>query len=240
MTLIGCSCASDKRPFGAEWLTNLLKEKRVTMSEKIEIAVLVGNGFDLATGFDTSVQSILEAYAEKCGNGKKASGRLADRIQKEGVNEWSDFEIKLGQYLGDERFSENDALSQIAEYVSAKESLDDFLCEYLTDIDNSVPLCLFQNYAGIAMESLCGWLASLPEAGGRWASESLAGVFGAPFVFDFHFVSFNYTSILDRMAGEVINHRQLSTRRNGIEDYYLSPVQACAWYFGQRFDMRCG
>ena len=68
------------------------------MSERVNVCVIVGNGFDMAAGLDTSTKAFVESFAERHNEADSPAGRLAAKIKQEGPENWADFERKLGEY----------------------------------------------------------------------------------------------------------------------------------------------
>ena len=105
----------------------------------MNITFLIGNGFDMASGIDTSYSSFYEWYCKQPSEKeciKKFKQDIKDDLKKGGKN-WADFEIGLGRYT--ENFSAetvndffecyDDAQAKIIQFLKVQQSqfvLEDF------------------------------------------------------------------------------------------------------------------
>lgn len=101
----------------------------------MNITFLVGNGFDIACGIDTSYGAFYEWYCDKPSNKKhieEFKKNIKEDINGEGKN-WVDFELGLGKYtkhftvdtVDDFLDCYDDAQSSIIKFVEEKKSLYD-------------------------------------------------------------------------------------------------------------------
>lgn len=162
----------------------------------MDIVYLVGNGFDLNIGLKTAPKDFLSQFImENINNRDKTPARdLAETIQKEGVETWSDFEIKLGEY------SENFNKDNYGEYLSAVDELLLSLRSKLLEENQSVSNESIQKNAKGTIESLKNFREKLePEE--RAEIERIKSVY-ANQNWNYSIISFNYTSVLSRLFHE--------------------------------------
>ena len=164
------------------------------MSERVNVCVIVGNGFDLAAGLGTFTQDFVRGFADKHHGECSPAGRIAERILIDGPENWADFEKKLGEYASVVDLME-DVEDPVAEYVNAKAAIESDLNAFIFEKGSFVDDNLVEQAAGECLSSLCSWLDELAPR----ERISVLGNFSAPLTFDFHFVTLNYTQVLDSM-----------------------------------------
>ena len=186
------------------------------MSERINICILVGNGFDMAAGLDTSTFRFVKRFAEQHRDDDSPAGRLARQIGLDGPENWADFERKLGEYassvgglVGDEK--------SIGEYVDAKSAIDDDLLAFVREREDLVDLDKVRDASDVCLASICGWLGALtPRDRKRFLRE-----FNSPYTFDVSFVTLNYTNVLDMMV------EQQGPSQRSVSIDYVSGYRLC-------------
>lgn len=185
------------------------------MSERVNICVIVGNGYDMAAGLGTSTEAFVDSFAERHNGEDSPAGRLAAKIKQEGPESWADFERKLGEYAAtvEESFSEVDG---VAEFVNAKSAMEDDLAVFLKEREDLVEPDKVKDYSGECLASICNWLGALtPKDRKRFLGE-----FSSPYTFDLNFVTLNYTHVLDDMV-DANNSNPNSISADYIEGYKL-------------------
>lgn len=101
----------------------------------MNITYLVGNGFDLHLGMNTSPKAFLSHFVEQGEAGADPHAKkLAQTIATEGIDTWADFEMSIGSHS--RHFSDTD--SDIEEYLSEVESLERSLADWLRMEDKKV------------------------------------------------------------------------------------------------------
>ena len=93
----------------------------------MQITFLVGNGFDIAAGLDTSYSAFYKWYCQQPSPKKhieRFKREIADDIRAGGKN-WADFEVGLGQYTS--HFSVDNAARFLECYEDAHEMIVKFL-----------------------------------------------------------------------------------------------------------------
>ena len=185
------------------------------MSERIDICVIVGNGFDLAAGLGTTTTEFVARLAVKYGNEDTPAGRLAERIREEGPENWADFERKLGEYAAtlDQAVPGNDIAE---EYVGAKSAMEEELVAFIREKESLIDPDKVEGAAGECLDSLCCWLGALTDRDRR----RILGGFSSPYTFDFHFVTLNYTSLLDQMI-ELCGNNNRTSSEGYVEGYRI-------------------
>ena len=163
------------------------------MSERVNVCVIVGNGFDMAAGLDTSTEAFVSCFAELHAGEDSPAGRLASQIAHDGPKTWADFERKLGEYAAVVEGSADDAVS---EYVAAKSAMEMGLVEFIKEREGRVDPDKVEKTAKACLSSICDWVGALPGLD----RQRVHGHFDAPYTFDISFVTLNYTGVLDTMV----------------------------------------
>ena len=100
----------------------------------MNITYLIGNGFDLYLGMNTSPKEFLSDIIEKNSSGSDAAAELAKFIETEGVDTWADFEMQLGNHSS--HF--NNSSQDIDRYLKQVEALETNLAEWLKKEDGKI------------------------------------------------------------------------------------------------------
>lgn len=109
----------------------------------MRIAVLVGNGFDLSLGLETSPDAFLAEFVKENVHRDDASDnrsaadshpgeRLAKTIAVEGLKAWSAYEEKIGEY------SKEYSLENVEDYFDEIDALQQFLTVWLSGEDERI------------------------------------------------------------------------------------------------------
>ncbi len=165
----------------------------------MNIAFLVGNGFDMSVGVDSSYNSFYKWYCEKKCT-KDSVVELKKQIKsdiEQGRENWSDFELGLGQYTA--KFN----LDSIDDFFEAYENAHEELINYLNiekqnfneDILSDDSIEHFKN----SLVKFCG---ELPDK----ERNEIQSVFDKVLHENhwIYFISFNYTDILDQCIEKLI------------------------------------
>ena len=105
------------------------------MSYSLNITVLVGNGFDLSAGLETSTTRFMSTFAKARSDDDGPVGRLARRVIEDKPDKWADFEKKLGEYTSELESSEEDCVSAA---LDCKEAIDDALFKFIASEDERI------------------------------------------------------------------------------------------------------
>ena len=186
------------------------------MSERVNVCVIVGNGFDLAAGLGTFTQAFVRGFAAVHHGKDTPTSRIAERILIDGPENWADFEKKLGEYayVVDMMGIVEDPVS---EYVDAKAAIESELNAFIAEKESYVDNDLVEQAAGECLSSLCGWLDELAPR----ERISVLGDFSATLTFDFHFVTLNYTQVLDTMIELQRSSSASAYTSESVSGYYL-------------------
>ncbi len=157
----------------------------------MEITFLVGNGFDMAAGVNTSYSGFYEWYIQQKSS-QSCIEMLKNMIKtdiEEGGQYWSDFEIGLGHFT--EKFSKEET----KEFLDCFEDAQEKLREYLKNVCAGKSYCPDKEGIDLAKRTLLAFYSGLTPA----EQSTIASIFGADKANDsqVHFISFNYTDILD-------------------------------------------
>lgn len=154
----------------------------------MKVTFLVGNGFDMALGVDTSYRAFYNWYLEQESPNHYVQD-LKDNIQKylegEGEN-WSDFELGLANYT--ENFSTNEIQGFFKCYEDAHNNIINFLKTQVEDVDISfVPSGDLINSA----KTLINFYSELPSGETQQIEKNIENTL------EFSFISFNYTNLFN-------------------------------------------
>ena len=154
--------------------------------------VLVGNGFDISIGMETSASAFLESFVQESVDSNIQFARdLANRISVDGVDTWADFERMIGRY------SENFNLSSVESYLGQKEALDDYLGEWLEKKNESVTESFVKANAMKCLSSLTRFRHGLPDRQRGLIERIMKSHSAEDWVLDI--ICFNYTDTLMKM-----------------------------------------
>lgn len=173
----------------------------------MNITFLIGNGFDLNLGLKTRYSDFYPYFI------KNASEKNMVRTWVNGNEKlWSDLEEKLGQEL---KKLERDNLEQF--YVD-KEELDRLLIEYL---EREQEKYTFEEKEKIKTEferSMLEFTKGLPSKSFESINHTLA-IYKAE-EYNYSFVTFNYTNILDKILDLFKDNRVIGSHQgNGTSKY---------------------
>ncbi len=168
----------------------------------MRIAVLVGNGFDLSLGLETSPDAFLAEFVKENVHREDASDnrsaadshpgeRLAKTIAVEGLKAWSAYEEKIGEY------SKEYSLENVEDYFDEIDALQQFLTVWLSGEDERITEEFIKKNAGPCLKSLAKFQDALPVR----QKEAISALYAAHKSEDraFDILCFNYTSALRRM-----------------------------------------
>lgn len=105
----------------------------------------------------------------------------------------------------------------VSEYVDAKAAIESELNAFIAEKESYVDNDLVEQAAGECLSSLCGWLDELAPR----ERISVLGDFSAPLTFDFHFVTLNYTQVLDTMIELQRSSSASAYTSESVSGYYL-------------------
>lgn len=186
-----------------------------------EITFIIGNGFDLSCGLKTSYSDIYAGYI----NGVEGVSKVVEAFQKElrehqekgsdtTWSRWSDFEMGLADYAK-ELHSEKELLECLEDftwYIQSHLKLqEDSFIQQLKMSEDWKKAVLSE-----VDDSLISFFEKLPENNSIHLFNSADNVGGLKY----NFLTFNYTSILDRLIVEI--NRQDYDSKSGIK--YKTPI----------------
>lgn len=166
----------------------------------MQVTFLIGNGFDVSAGLSTQPVQFLSGFITEHESDNDAdvvaARNLAATIKSEGVRNWADFEIKLGEY--------SDSVSTAEEYLEASDSLAGYLHAWLqaesARIDDGYIEANTQNCMG----SLPG-IRSIFEPEENDMIEKLRSRHSSEH-WEYALISFNYTDTLFRMFDATVSN----------------------------------
>lgn len=184
------------------------------MSERVNICVIVGNGFDLAAGLETSTEVFVKRFAEQHINDDSPAGRLAAQIQRDDSKSWADFEWKIGEYAS---VVGNGSDEAIEEYIEAKSAMEMDLVEFIKACEDRVDSDKVGEAAEVCISSICEWVGALTPVDQR----RVRSQFSSPYSLDISFVTLNYTHLLDKMFELQRSSATVPYATVGVEGYRL-------------------
>ena len=170
----------------------------------MNITYLIGNGFDLGLGLKTRFSDFLPIYISKKSKDEDILD-FQDDIAKS-INDWSDYELKLGQHT--EKYNEG----EIVKFLSQKEHFDNEFMKYLTKEQNKIT---------IEDEDLNWFVKNL-----YWHNNTekpllrdvplkiIRKRFGEQEINKFNFINFNYTNCLEKILDDIKQKKELNKRLN--------------------------
>ena len=173
----------------------------------MNITFLIGNGFDLNLGLDTSYNDFLNFYLqEKSGDDEEIRGFKAD-IRRQHLDSatglWANAELAFGHYTDDiaELGKKADSFSKRRNDFCRK------LAVYLQEQEKRVDV---HNHGQAFVDAISEFRSGLTEAQLEQVNKSLDIFEGG---FNYNFIIFNYTSIIDTLINAAKQQKiQLGTR----------------------------
>lgn len=169
------------------------------MSTPLEIALLIGNGFDLSAGLHTEVTKFISELVKQHLNENTPAGRLAAHIDKMGIDTWADFEIRFGEYA-DTVFANSAINDPVTEYLDAKIALEHKMREIISREDSRITDSFLEDNTKGCLESISFWYKRLARNHRNWIKSQIVPV--PDYIFRYSVITFNYTSLFSRILGE--------------------------------------
>lgn len=166
------------------------------MASNLSVTVMVGNGFDLSAGLKTSTTRFMDFFSKNHASDEGPVGRLAGCIEKEGAQEWSDFEKKLGEYTSNLEADEEDAVGAA---LDCKEAIDVDLAAFIASEDKRATDEFIEANSESVIASLAYWYSALQPL----ERQRILGFYSTDFVLSVSIVTFNYTALLPRLFSAV-------------------------------------
>lgn len=181
----------------------------------MNITFLVGNGFDISAGIDTSYNGFYNWYCSKDANTSKCIKQFKQDILEDlekpiAQRTWADFELGLGKYTS--KFS----LDTVGEYLECYENAHKEMITYLEEQESQFKFSELPNKELDKVRS--GLLNFYQEL-----SPEEISVFKSLFNADtanstkLNFISFNYTKILDKYI-QAISKEPLKSGKEAIRN----------------------
>lgn len=198
----------------------------------MKVTFLVGNGFDISCGIDTSYNGFYQWYCNKDDNPPDhikefRKNILEDLEEKQEERTWADFELGLGAYTN--RFTINtidlfwecydDALINLQEYIKEQERM--------------IPSQISSEQRDLFVNSILELQKEVSPKDQNIISKMLPKRTNADVVY--RFVSFNYTGILDRLVQESSKNK-VATWSNGSGSFIAKIYSKVVHVHGQLED----
>ena len=150
----------------------------------MNITFMIGNGFDLNLNLKTSYKDFYKYYME---NTKED---IISRSIKNNYDLWADLELGLGHMLKDI------AESQIDEFLDSKANLESLLTDYLTKESAKLTITDENKFSNEFKNKIVNFLDGFCTED----KNQLKSLFSKTTeVINYRFITFNYTTILDKM-----------------------------------------
>lgn len=179
----------------------------------MDITFLVGNGFDISTGIDTSYNGFYQWYCMQKPDNEPEWIRdfktdiLKDLEKPLEERTWADFELGLGRY------TTNFSPETVDHFIDCYEDAVTNLQRYIElQIENKVQDISSSQKDAFA-KSILDFTDEVPEASKVVMSPMLPGIIQENV--RFHFISFNYTRVLDNFV-EAVASAPLTTWTVGV------------------------
>ena len=163
----------------------------------MNVTFMVGNGFDIAFGIDTSYKAFYEWYLSRPSSSQNIK-TMKERIENDKEN-WSDFELGLGKYtyafskdtIQDFEECFKDAQESIVQFLSMKEDETKGKMNYNTEEYRTLRDSIFSFYE------------ELPSAEREQIKEIIDDKITV------NFISFNYTQILNKIVKMLVDNKSV-------------------------------
>lgn len=178
----------------------------------MNITFFIGNGFDLNLGLKTDYKSFLEYHKSK-----NYDDMLSKNINQD-ITAWADLERALGA------FTKNITSEDIDSFIESKCLLDESLSDYLLHIDTTNEILFGDKGHSEFRDRLISFAKEFSEVDTMHYNEIIRSTNEA---IHYCFVSFNYTSFLDRIIDKAKNINPFCTHKtpNGtINDCIDLPI----------------
>ena len=193
----------------------------------MNITFFIGNGFDLSfnlkTGYKSFYEYLLRKYKTKKSLYKEQTGKEYEEKLVESISSdsdlWSDLELGLGKYL---KIVNTD--KDVAEFFESKEELERCLIDYLQKENDRFSITDDKKLAKCFRDKVVGFSKAFSQK----ELEHYNGFINNTSGINYHFITFNYTDVLDRIIattnksiGTFSTH---TTSTRTYTDYLKNPI----------------
>ena len=175
----------------------------------MNITFLVGNGFDIAAGIDTSYRAFYKWYCDQKSD-KEHVNKFKNEIKediKNGGNNWADFEIGLGQYTS------HFTVDNVSEFLDCYEDAHNMIIQFLEDQKSKFSI---EDISQEETEMFKNGLVNFYQDLNPQEINTFNNIINSDKDYDstINFVSFNYTNTLNKIVEKVskTNLKQWLTR----------------------------
>lgn len=180
----------------------------------MKITFMIGNGFDISAGVDTTYRGFYKWYCDQPSE-KEHIKKFKERIKEDidaGSQYWADFEVALGQY------TECFKLETVDDFLDCFNDAQNSIAKYLSDICEKNDYPNKGDIVSSAKNALAKYYSSTSPAERRAFEEIENSDLGSNS--EIQFISFNYTDILDRYV-KLISQSNLRVWKYGSSDRFL-------------------
>lgn len=183
----------------------------------MQITFLVGNGFDISCGIDTSYESFYRWYVKQPSTNNEIMNFKKDiNSYLEGESKrWSDFESGLGQYS--QVFTPETSQG----FIDVYEDAHDGIIEYISSERNKFNSIIDTNTQAALSDGILNFTQELTPS----ERDTFARLFNNDKANDtiVKFITFNYTDTMDICVNELSKNPLKSWQCNGTRKFQVSP-----------------
>jgi hypothetical protein len=158
---------------------------------------ILGNGFDLNLNLKTSYQDVIKAYRKK-----KLTTKNLQQFQKDlwdDIRNWSNFESRFGKH------SEDFNIDNREDYFERRSSFEKILKEHFKNQEKRIDYKRNKDKIQKSFKTSLVDYNQFLEKESRITITNLITYFSADAKFVYNFITFNYTSILEKCFEQVIS-----------------------------------
>lgn len=184
----------------------------------MNVAFLIGNGFDLNLDLKTSYHDFYKYYLSQDSSAEKSINDLRNNINQD-IETWSDLELQLGKYTS--------KLQSLGDFDKAFFDIISHLSSYLQTVQDEIDFSLFDST--VLFNDLINAERVLSQSeqndlnlfSGKWSSQPI----------DIKLLTFNYTQTIEKIVGDNITGLEIGNK--GGRKVYLRGIEHIHQYIGQ-------
>jgi hypothetical protein len=171
------------------------------MKAMMDILFMIGNGFDIRVGFNTSLKSILKKYISTKSTDNVIS-EFKDAISTN-LGEWSDFEKYMGKYTN-KFHADSDINKAINTYMTCISDFEKFMRDFIRGEEGDPNRIVnHPEISSVFENSILKFYTYLDAV----SQQEIVALIDSPM--EFKFINFNYTDIFDNCISELKRNKSL-------------------------------
>lgn len=176
----------------------------------MNVTFMIGNGFDLNLGLETSYEKFIDEYRSNNLNDSDEIRAFKERMEKD-LKNWSDVELALGKCTKD--FTGDKAGDAFFECYN---DIYDKLADYLEREEQKVDNCSDEMIREGMKHALTNWQRGFRTARNSEIQNRINQIGGG---YRYNFIIFNYTKTVDRCIKTIRNTKLLGARTVSNNSY---------------------